>query len=148
MAGLTINGLEILRLPEIIEQHNIDAQTIFSDQVNPGDEVETHANSTLGRMIGLISPSEATIWEQLQQVNDSFNPNTATGIALDNIVSLSGIQRRTAAPSRAQVVIEGSIGTLLNSGVTISSSITGRLYSLVTPVQPVSYTHLTLPTKA
>lgn len=135
MAGLTINGLEILRLPEIIEQHNIDAQTIFSDQVNPGDEVETHANSTLGRMIGLISPSEATIWEQLQQVNDSFNPNTATGIALDNIVSLSGIQRRTAAPSRAQVVIEGSIGTLLNSGVTISSSITGRLYSLVTPVQ-------------
>lgn len=134
MAGLTIDGLEILRLPEIIEQHNTDAQTIFSDQVNPGDEVETHPNSALGRMIGLVSPSEATLWEQLQQINDSFNPNTATGIALDNIVSLSGIHRRPAAPSRAQVAIEGSINTLLSSGVNISSSVTGRLYGLLTPV--------------
>src|SRR5574338_661055 len=56
-------------------------------------EVDVSDNSALGRMIGVVSPAQADLWEAMQQVYNSFNPNVATGIALDNIVALSGITR-------------------------------------------------------
>ncbi|CEF89184.1 putative baseplate protein [Pseudomonas phage vB_PaeM_PAO1_Ab17] len=134
MAGLTDKGLEIRYLPEVLEQYHNRAQDIFSDEVEPGDVVDTSENSALGRMIGVVAPSVAELWEALQEVHDSFNPNVATGYALDNEVALSGIIRYAEEPTRAQVVFEGNYNIVVSSVGSVSSSVTLRQFRVITPV--------------
>lgn len=135
MAGLTPTGLEIKTLTDVIADYNTQAEAVFSDLAAPGDVVDTGPESALGRIIGVVSPALADVWEAVQQVNDSFNPNTATGIALDNIVALSAINRFSATPTRAQVVLKGDTNTAVSSPLgKVYSSVTQRTFSIVNPV--------------
>lgn len=135
MAGLTPQGLEIKSLTDVIEDYKTQAVSIFSDQTLPGDVVDVGDNSALGRIIGVVSPALADVWEAVQQVNDSFNPNAATGIALDNIVVLSGINRLAETPTRAQVVLRGDTNISISSPLgKVYSSVQQRSYSIVNPV--------------
>lgn len=135
MAGLSRQGLEIKTLDDVLTDYKTTAASIFSDLVPAGDVVDVTDNSALGRMIGVIAPAEASVWEALQQVFDSFNPTTAIGIALDNIIALSGITRLAAQPTRAQVILEGDLNTIVSSplGKAYSSS-TQRVFSILNPV--------------
>lgn len=135
MAGLTRQGLEIKTLDDVITDYKTTAASIFSDLVPAGDVVDVTNNSALGRMIGVIAPAEASLWEALQQVFDSFNPATAIDVALDNIIALSGITRLPAQPTRAQVILEGDLNTVISSpqGKAYSSS-TQRVFSILNPV--------------
>lgn len=136
MAGLTEKGLEIKDLDDVRNDLYVLAASLFADLVAAGDVVDLGPNSTLGRLIGVISPSEAEIWEQLQLINDSFNPNSATGVALDNVVTLSGINRLAAQPTRAQVLLEGDNGIFVSSPQgRVRSSTTQRTFSIMNPVQ-------------
>ncbi len=135
MAGLTSEGLTIKTLADVISDYNANAAIEFADQLAPGDIVDTGPNSALGRIIGVVSPPLADVWEAIQQVNDSFSPNAAKGIALDNLIALSGITRLSAAPTRAQVVLEGSLNTVVSSPQgAVSSSVTQRTFSIANPV--------------
>lgn len=135
MAGLSAAGLEIKTIDDVLADSRSLAADIFADLVPAGDTVDTGPNSSLGRMIGVMAPSEALLWEAIQQVYDSFNPNTAIGVSLDNIVALSGINRRPARPTRAQVILEGTINTNISSPRgKVSSSTTQHVFSLVSPV--------------
>ena len=134
MAGLSNTGLEIRRLPDVLDANKARAQDIFSDLVPPGDIVDVGPNGTLGRMIGIVAPAEADLWEAIQQIHDSFNPNVATGFALDNLVALSGISRLAAAATTAQVLLTGTINTLITTAAKVSSSTTQRLFSILTTV--------------
>ncbi|CUR44312.1 baseplate wedge subunit [Pseudomonas phage VCM] len=135
MAGLSRQGLEIKTLDDVLTDYKTNAASIFSDLVPAGDVVDVSEVSGLGRMIGVVAPAEASLWEALQQVFDSFNPTTAIGIALDNIVALSGITRLPAQATRAQVMLEGSPNIILSSpqGKAYSSS-TQRVFSILNPV--------------
>lgn len=135
MAGLSRQGLEIKTLDDVLTDYKTNASSIFSDLVAAGDVVDTGGGSALGRMIGVIAPAEASLWEALQQVFNSFNPVTAIGVALDNIVALSGITRLTAQATRAQVLLEGDLNTIVGSppGKAYSSS-TQRIFSILNPV--------------
>lgn len=135
MAGLSRQGLEIKTLDDVLTDYKTNAASIFSDLVPAGDVVDVTDNSALGRMIGVIAPAEASLWEALQQVFDSFNPTTAIGVALDNIVALSGITRLPAQATRAQVILEGNLNTIISSpqGKAYSSS-TQRVFSILNPV--------------
>ena len=134
MAGLTNTGLTIKRLPEVIEDLNANAEAIFADLIPTGDTLDTTGESTIGRMIGLIAPAEADIWEAIQLVNDSFNPNAATGFALDNIVALSGISRLPAKSTEAQVLLTGNRNVIVGLSGKMSSSSTQRKFTIVNPV--------------
>lgn len=134
MAGLTRYGLEIKRLPDIIADRQQRARNIFADITPAGDEVDVGWDSALGRLIGLVSPAEADIWEAIQQVHDSFNPNAAQGFALDNLVSLSGIIRQPATRTTAQVLLTGSINTLVPTSVKVSSRTTKHIFSLANTI--------------
>ncbi len=135
MAGLSRQGLEIKTLDDVLTDYKTTAASIFSDLVPAGDVVDVTDNSALGRMIGVVAPAEASLWEALQQVFDSFNPATAIGVALDNIIALSGITRLTAQATRAQVILEGDLNTIVSSpaGKAYSSS-TQRVFSILNPV--------------
>lgn len=132
MAGLTDQGLEIKRLSDVLEDNRQRAREIFSDLVAPGDEVDVSDNSAIGRIIGVVAPAEADLWEAIQQIYNSFNPNTATGVALDNIVALSGIVRLQALPTSAQVVLSGDINTQVPSTTKVQSTQTRAVFSVKT----------------
>lgn len=135
MAGLSRQGLEIKTLDDVLTDYKTNAASIFSDLVPAGDVVDVSDVGALGRMIGVIAPAEASLWEALQQVFDSFNPTTAIGVALDNIVALSGITRLPAQSTRAQVILEGDQNIIISSpqGKAYSSS-TQRVFSILNPV--------------
>lgn len=135
MAGLSRQGLEIKTLDDVLTDYKTNAASIFSDLVPAGDVVDVSDVGALGRMIGVIAPAEASLWEALQQVFDSFNPTTAIGMALDNIVALSGITRLPAQATRAQVILEGDQNIIISSpqGKAYSSS-TQRVFSILNPV--------------
>src|SRR5690554_4042829 len=131
MAGLTAEGLVIKRYSEILEEKRNRAISRFLDLVPPGDVVDTFDSSTLGRLIALSIPGEADLWEAIQQVYDSFNPNAAEGISLDNLVALGGLERRGESYSIAQAIFVGNNGTLIPTGRTVKSDTTGENFVTV-----------------
>lgn len=134
MSGLTPTGLQIKRLADIIDQFKTNAAEIFGDLVSDGDIVDTSDNSALGRMIGLISPADADIWEAIAEVYDAFNPNAASGIALDNLVLLGGVTRFPASKTRTSLLVTGSTGAFIPTGSKVSSSSSGKTFSINAPV--------------
>lgn len=135
MAGVSRQGLEIKTLDDVLTDYKTNAASIFSDLVPAGDVVDVGVDSALGRLIGVIAPAEASVWEALQQVFDSFSATAAIGVALDNVIALSGITRLPAQPTRAQVILEADLNTIISSpaGKAYSSS-TQRVYSILNPV--------------
>lgn len=120
--GVLDTGFVVKRLSEILTSDRARAVTLFQDLVQPGDVVDTSDSSILGRLIGIISPAEADVWEAAQEVYDAFNPNSATGIALDNLVFLAGLTRQDPTYSTSQAIFTGDVGTLIASGQTIRPS--------------------------
>lgn len=110
MSGVSLTGFEIKRFPEIITDLKTDARTVFQDLVPVGDSVDTGDSSTIGRFIALYSPQFSDLWELAQQVYAAFDPNSATGIALDNIVALNGTVRYVASPTTVDVTTWGDTG--------------------------------------
>lgn len=120
--GVLDTGFVVKRLNEILTSDRARAVTLFQDLVMPGDVVDTSDSSILGRLIGIVSPAEADIWEAAQEVYDAFNPNSATGVALDNLVFLGGLTREDPTYSTAQAIFTGDVGTLIPSNQTIRPS--------------------------
>lgn len=120
--GVLDTGFVVKRLNEILTSDRARAVTLFQDLVMPGDVVDTSDSSILGRLIGIVSPAEADVWEAAQQVYDAFNPNSATGVALDNLVFLGGLTREDPTYSTAQAIFTGDVGTLIPAGQTIRPS--------------------------
>lgn len=130
VAGLTDEGLVIKTFEEVFTSKEQRAVELFSDITPQGDPVDTSENTVLGRMIGIASSGEYDLWEALQFVHDSFNPNTATGIALDNLVAIGGLQRLSAQATSIPVYIIGKNNLVLNTDFTVSSSFNRKIYAL------------------
>tara|TARA_R110000744_G_C19371770_1_gene563170 strand:+ start:38992 stop:40431 length:1440 start_codon:yes stop_codon:yes gene_type:complete len=131
MAGLTPEGLVIKRYSQILADKKALAVQRFLDLVGPDDNVDTSDSSTLGRLIALSTPGEADLWEAIQEVYDSFNPNSATGLALDNLVALGGIQRFGETQSIANVVLKGDAGVLIPDQSVVKSDTTNERFDIV-----------------
>lgn len=131
MAGVTEAGFVIKRLTEIYGDKAALAVQLFQDLVAVGDIVDTSSSSILGRLIALDSPSEADLWEAAQEVYAAFDPNSATGIALDNLVAYAGLTRKEQTFTTASVLVAGDTNTLIPVGQTVSSSTTSEQFTTV-----------------
>ncbi len=129
MAGVTDAGFVIKRLTEILADDRALAVQLFQDLVAPGDLVDTSDSSALGRLISLAAPSEADLWEAAQEVYAAFDPNSATGIALDNLVAYAGLTRKEQTFTTASIIVAGDTNTLIPVGQTVSSSTTGEQFT-------------------
>lgn len=130
MAGLSDSGFEIKRLADLKADDDTLAVQLFQDLVQPGDIVDTSASSAIGRLIGLHIPSLADLWEVAQQVYLAFDPNSATGIALDNLVAYGGLIRGEQTFSTAQALFTGDVGTLIDAGLTVRGTTTGEDFTV------------------
>lgn len=129
MAGVTDQGFAIKRLADILADDRALAVQLFQDLVQPGDTVDTSDSSALGRLISLAAPSEADLWEAAQEVYAAFDPNSATGIALDNLVAYGGLTRKEQTFTTASILVAGDTNTLIPVGQTVSSSTTGEQFT-------------------
>lgn len=129
MAGLTDQGFVIKRLADILADDRALAVQLFQDLVAPGDVVNTGSSGALGRLISLAAPSEADLWEAAQEVYAAFDPNSATGIALDNLVAYGGLTRKEQTFTTSSILVAGDTNTLIPVGQTVSSSTTGEQFT-------------------
>lgn len=129
MAGVTEAGFVIKRLAGILADDRALAVQLFQDLVQPGDIVDTSDSSALGRLISLAAPSETDLWEAAQQVYAAFDPNSATGIALDNLVAYAGLTRKEQTFTTSSILVAGDTNTLIPVGQTVSSSTTGQQFT-------------------
>lgn len=138
--GLTENGFNLKRMPDLQTDQVALAIKLFQDRVAVGDTVDTSSSSALGRLIALSLPAQADLWEAAQQVYSAFDPASATGIALDNLVALSGLVRKDATSTTALGLLTGSIGVTVPNSVDIQSTTSNTIYNLSTPVtfSPIS----------
>ena len=131
MAGMTNTGLTILRQNDVIDGLKREARTIFQDLVPPNDVVDTSSDSTIGRMIGLYSLPLADLWEAVQEVYLAFDPNSATGVALENLVQYAGLTRHPATPTTATGVVWGDVGTDIIAFANVVRATDNTLYDVV-----------------
>lgn len=133
--GINDTGFEIKRLQDIVEEKRALAVSLFQDLLEEeGDFVDTSDSSTLGRLINLATPSETTIWEQLQLAYSSLDPNTAIGVALDNIVQYGGISRLSPSYSTVTGLFSGDIGTLIPTDSIVSSDLHANTFRTISPI--------------
>lgn len=127
--ALPKEGLLIQRLSDILAANKEEAISLFKDIVPEGEDLDTSASTTIGRLIGLTAPSIADLWETVGLVNDSFDPDAATGIALDKLVSLGGMTRFREASATCSALLTGDIGTSIPYASAIRATGTNLLWS-------------------
>lgn len=104
--GLTPEGFNAPRLA--------DLKTIFDNLYTAtyGD-INTASQSVAGQQIGIFSKIFADLYENLEDVYFSQYPNSASGVALDNVVQLNGISRLPATQTVVVGTCAGSEGTAI-----------------------------------
>lgn len=127
MAGLTTAGLEIKRAADIVSELNNDVRS--PDALGPAASVSPAG--PLGQLIGIFSTQLGEAWELLQDLYDSFDPDSAQGEALDNLSALTRVTRIPAEPSVGFVTLSGTAGTVVPAGTRFSSSSTGEEFELL-----------------
>ncbi len=115
--GVTLTGFNIKRLENIRAEIDADLKSIYGDGVNLEPE------SPLGQHAGTFADREASLWEKLEELYNAAYPNTAQGVALDEVVSITAIARLGARKSTVTVRVDGTPGTLVPVGFVASVDI-------------------------
>ncbi len=115
--GLTPAGFNAKRLADI----KVELENAFIAQFG---DINLDPQSVFGQIIGVEAKSFADIWENLEDVYFSQYPNSASGVALDNVVQLNGISRLPATQTSVIATCGGLEGTYIpqNALATIPSS--------------------------
>ena len=131
MAGITDEGFVTKTFPQLLEEMRNRARILFADKVEAGDVVDVSDSSLLGRFINLDITGDADLWQLAQQCWLAFDPNSATGVSLDNVVAYSGIARMGETYSTVPLLFKGDIGTFITDGSQVKSDLTGESFSVV-----------------
>ncbi len=109
--GVQVSGFVLKTQVEILA--SLIARAKASAALGPN--LDYSSASPLGQLFGLISGELAEVWELDQQVYASNDPEAATGVPLDNVMSITGTTRPDAAPSRSlSQVVNLDAGVTLN----------------------------------
>lgn len=120
--GLTEDGLVIKSLPVIRDELGSSVQNIFGNSIDVGDR------STFGQLLGILAEREALLWELLEVVNSSQDPDKATGAGLDALCILTGTTRPAASTSTVIMTLTGTPTTVVPSGTIAKTASTGAKF--------------------
>ncbi len=123
-SGLSPTGFERKRLDQLLSELNAEMQAIFGSNLNLDPQ------SPDGQVNGVIAESQANLWEIAEQVYNSFNPSSATGVSLSNLVQLNGITRKAATFSTVAVDVTGNNGTVIPAGSLVSTVDVGDQFAI------------------
>ena len=113
--GLTVNGLVIKRLTDIKEEIEASLRSELGAAIN------LLPTELLGQIVGIVSEREALVWELAEDVNNSTYPETANGISLDNVVSITGIQRLAATKATGRALTSNPLTVFGDLGIFVAA---------------------------
>ena len=133
--GITDDGFNLKRLPEILEdKNNITRQAL-------GENIDLDPQSPDGEINGLISLSDANLWELAEACFNAFDPNSATGKVLSKLVQLNFIERLEATNSTVTLTVTGDFNTVIPQGSIVNDNQGGGDWQTLTEVTiPVGLT--------
>ena len=123
--AISDTGFKRKRLDQLLSELNSAVQAVFGENFNVSPE------SPDGQINGVVSESNANLWEIAEEAYNAFNPSSAVGVTLSNLVQLNGLTRKEATFSRARVDITGVGLTLIPAGSTISTSDTSSTFTTI-----------------
>ena len=114
--GLSDTGFLRKRLPEILADKNTAVTDVF------GPDINLTPQSPDGQINGVLSESDADLWELSEAAYNAFNPSAATGNALSALVQINGITRASATPSSVSLDLTGTNTTVVPLGSLVSTA--------------------------
>lgn len=119
MSGLTEDGLVVETLETLRSGIDTEWQTEFGASVDVSDE------SPDGFLIGTVADSLAMLWELLEVIVSSLDPDAATGTRLDAISALTGTLREGELPSTTTLTLTGTPTTVVPADSMAETASTG-----------------------
>lgn len=122
MTQLTSQGFTRSRLDERLAALQVAVQAIF------GTDINLDPDSIDGQTLGIFAESQSNLDQLAEDVYHSFNPQSATGVALSRLVQLNGIRRIEGTYSTATIRCGGSQGTVIPAGSLVKSTSTNATF--------------------
>jgi uncharacterized phage protein gp47/JayE len=132
MSGLTPQGFEAKTVEQIIDELEAQQASTVDGSLN------TSSTGVIANLNMSFALQLAQVWELMQEVYDSHDPNSAEGVALDHNGALTGSIREPAAPSEVtlQLSLTGSVTVPAGSIVSDPASPTVRFATLSAVTNP------------
>lgn len=107
-----------------VVQTTDDFETLLEqgEQAAFGSGINTSSSSVFGQLNSIMSDQFSEMSEVLEDLSNSFNPETATGTALDAICALTGVVRFSPTYSKVTLTVNLNAGTTLTIGRIVSAS--------------------------
>lgn len=112
---VTAQGITAPSYAEILEYLQGQARQIF------GNDINLSADTQDGQIIAIVAAAISDVNAQAIAVYNSFNPNTAIGVALDSAVKTNGLKRREPTQSTVDLLLVGQAGTVITNGIAIDT---------------------------
>ncbi len=125
MTQLTAQGFTRTRLDERLSQLQDAMRAIFGPNINLDPDTMD------GQTLGIFAESTSNLDQLAEDVYHSFNPQSATGVALSRLVQLNGIRRIEGTYSTVTLRCVGSEGTLILAGNLVKSTATNATFQTV-----------------
>lgn len=111
---------------------DIQNNLIFQAQSIFGTDIYLDNDSQDMQFIGVLSKAIYDAFQLAQLIYNNQSPQNAVGTGLDSVVKINGLERNQATYSTCPVVLKGSSGTSISSGVVQDAN--GYLWSLPTSI--------------
>jgi len=125
MSTIDSTGIVIDRYDEVKIAIDTDAKSAF------GDNVKLGADSVLGQLLAIIAERISDKNELIELVANLFNPNSASGVFLSQLVKLNGIERNESVYSTVSLsVTANNAGSTIPAGSTVSDPAVGEKFAI------------------
>lgn len=142
MTQLTSQGFSRSRLDERLAALQVAVQAIF------GTDINLDPDSMDGQTLGIFAESQSNLDQLAEDVYHSFNPQSATGVALSRLVQLNGIRRIEGTYSTAVLRCVGQENTIIPAGSLIKSTSTNATFATLVEVTIDSTGQVDVPAQA
>lgn len=106
---LTPTGLDIKTFDEV-------KASIESALISKFGTINLSDSSVFSQFSGIFAEREALLWQALEEVYNSFYPDTATGASLDGVCQLIGVTRLASTATIVDVMITGRNQVVITTG--------------------------------
>lgn len=122
MTQLTSQGFTRTRLDERLTALQEAMRAIFGPTLNLDPDTMD------GQALGVFAESQSNLDQLAEDVYHSFNPQSASGVALSRLVQLNGIRRIEGTYSTVTLRCVGSQGTVIPEGSLVKSTATNATF--------------------
>lgn len=121
----TVSALGFLRtrLDERLAQLVADYQSIF------GSDIQVNPDDLDGQLLGIFAERLSDVDQLAEDIYNSLNPNTASGVALSRLVQFNGIRRQAGSYSSADLSLTGTPGVVVPAGSLVKSTVDNSSWS-------------------